>query len=360
MKVWCRTILAGGFLWAASLFAGELTLINGKVLTGTTIEATEAGVELTTGSHSVLVPWDMVNPSFRLMQDADYRRTLLGFSSGSGARFAPLNLPEWVEPPARPERPAWLFKVPESIPISHLLAQVPYPGDVLSLFALHYGPGEKEVMAFLLARPDAEGVPRVLWTWDVKTDVWAEAAGYSSPGQGDVAYAFRMVSLRSRSGASRVDSDLSFSFSERGGLWLSAEVRLGQKGVTETWQLEGAPQLAGPEVQELRPVPLLGPLTVRMDREPSAEALRLTLSLRAGAYRVWPKAPASIDVSVTLADADGTSVQAASAGLDASGRAGVVLPWPDGFRRGVATARAEAGRFFDAAESRLPVEHQAR
>ena len=360
MKVWCRTILGGGFLWAASLHAGELTLINGKVLTGTTIEATDAGVELTTGSHSVLVPWDMVSPSFRLMQDADYRRTLLGFPSDSGHRFDPLRLPVQVEPPARPERPVWLFKVPESIPTSRLLAQVPYSGDVLSFSALQYGPGEKEVMDFLLARPDAEGVPRVLWTWDGKTDVWGEAAGYSSPGPGDAAYAFRMVSLRSRSGASRVDSDLSFSVGEGGVFRLSAEVRLGQKGVTETWQLEGVPPLAGLESQALQPAPLLGPMTVRMDLEPSGEALRLALSLRAGAYRVWPKAPASIDVSVTLVDADGALVQAASTGLDASGQAAVVLPWPEGFRRGVATARVEAGPFFDAAESCLPVELQAR
>ena len=42
------------------------------------------------------------------------------------------------------------------------------------------------------------------------------------------------------------------------------------------------------------------------------------------------------------------------------GQAAVVLPWPEGFRRGVATARVEAGPFFDAAESCLPVELQAR
>lgn len=267
--------------------AEEITLANGRVLTGETVRTEADGVILATGERSLTVPWDMVSPAYRFRHDAVYRAEAMDAPippDGSADRFAPLVVPDPGSiGMAVAEPPAWAFRAPDPVPVTEWLQTLDERDEVMGVFAIHYGSGPEHVALFAAGRLDEKGRSGAVWVRDAAGASWEEAARYQADYPDGSAFAFRMISLRSRGAHARVDTDVSCRLDgTTGSLNLVMEVRLGRRGDSETWQLRWQPTLHAPATESLLPVTLLGPPSLRVEPRHDGEDLRAEVSLHAG------------------------------------------------------------------------------
>jgi hypothetical protein len=309
-----------GLLWVPSAVAeDELTLINGTVLRGSMGSVEEGGVEMSVDGATRMVPWSMIAMSDRHRLDARFRENIEAILAGEppsayqdveGDRFA-----DWVDepveeasPPVRLDPPVWAFRAP-----LHLRASSLSTWDESAYrtgWVFQYGIDPDHVAVVAVHDPDGDGVFSQLFVYDEQTKVGETARRYTRGRDLEPLLAFRRVSFRSRSEATRIDSDLTFTLPapDVGILGVEAEVRVARGSESLSFHLAGYPPLVSLEGGPWVPTALLAPPSLAVRAVRDGEDIVVKVGLLMDVLGVFPQGRMSRMVRVEGMDDDGQRV----------------------------------------------------